>query len=125
MNNMENICFVSASDCPLGYLMREISTGIVLERYFRDDDGELRDVLLEEYEGYSFRYDLEEVVRLARKLIKDSVINVEWDPTEDEGVHKEEDAELNFKSQAVSIDQLRESELSETEEYEEEDGLSL
>lgn len=125
MNNMENICFVSASDCPLGYLMREISTGVVLERYFRDEDGELRDVLLEEYEGYSFRYDLEEVVRLARKIIKHSVINVEWNPTEDEGDHKEEDAELDFRPLAVSIGQLRESELSETEEYEEEDGLSL
>ena len=113
---MKGVYFLSDAEyCETGYHLRETSIGIVLERYFKDSSGKIRDYQLEEYHYKDFEHDIEDVIEKVRKRIKKSPIYVDWDPEEDPDTEEIANA---IAISVLSIEEMRDRELEDEEEDE-------
>lgn len=66
---MKNVKFISCRETPEGYLLRETSTGVVLEKYHTAKKDGTRSWTLKEFLNKVLWRDLDEVIRLTRAII--------------------------------------------------------
>ena len=66
---MKNVKFISCRETPEGYLLRETSTGVVLEKYHTTKKDGTRSWTLKEFLNKVLWRDLDEVIRLTRAII--------------------------------------------------------
>ena len=66
---MKNVTFISCRETPEGYLLRETSTGVVLEEYHTTKKDGTRSWQVKEFLNKVLWRDLDEVIGLTRKLI--------------------------------------------------------
>ena len=121
--NMQKVFFLNDDEYrDTGYHLRETTIGIVLERYFKDSSGKIRDYQLEEFPYMDFEHDIDDVIEKVRRRIKRSPIYVDWDPEDDPEIEEIADMISDFiYNSTLSIEEMRERELVE----EEEDGLGF
>ena len=66
---MKNVKFISCRETPEGYLLRETSTGVVLEKYHTTKKDGTSSWTLKEFFNKVIWRDLDEVIALTRKLV--------------------------------------------------------
>lgn len=77
---MKNVKFISCRETPEGYLLRETSTGVVLEKYHTTKNDGTRSWQIKEFLNKVIWRDLAEVITLARKLVgNDCILYVDND----------------------------------------------
>lgn len=66
---MKNVKFISCRETPEGYLLRETSTGVVLEEYHTTKSDGTSSWTLKEFFNKVIWRDLDEVISMTRKLV--------------------------------------------------------
>lgn len=66
---MKNVKFISCRETPEGYLLRETSTGVVLEEYHTTKKDGTRSWQIKEFFNKVIWRDLAEIIDLTRKLV--------------------------------------------------------
>ncbi len=66
---MKNVKFISCRETPEGYLLRETSTGVVLEKYHTTKKDGTSSWQVKEFLNKVIWRDLNEVIDLTRKLV--------------------------------------------------------